>query len=147
MAEQKWELYNKIFDLLRWSIIVPLWRLFDPNIYTAASYIGSTITVAKFRHQGVLWKLEVASDIFGFQDLNPEHIADEDLIIQSAPLCPVCGTELEERWIVFRQRFEWRCISCGLKRFSRVSFYKEGKRCEKVAKSHRQDWIPIDERD
>ncbi|MCW1929514.1 hypothetical protein [Bhargavaea beijingensis] len=45
----------------------------------------------------------------------------EDIYIKIPPKCPVCGTDLKEKKKILG--YEWNCIGCGFRKFSRNNFH------------------------
>lgn len=87
--------------------------------------------IGEMGYSGVLWKVKVHAA--SPWELNPSIPSPESIEIKTPPLCPKCGTELEQRHGFFGG-YRWTCVGCNFNKKNKDSYYREAERARKLAK-------------
>ena len=89
-------------------------------------------TINTLEFSGLIWRLRTPAPE-PWKSLNQSQILANDIEIENPPRCPKCKTEIEESRN-FWGKYLWECYGCGFKKTNKHSYYREGKRAEKVAR-------------
>lgn len=85
-------------------------------------------------HAGVKWRVMGPAPTKQLYPSDRTQL-DVDLVeIETPPICPKCGTELEQAERYFGG-YVWSCVRCGNKTKAKDSYYRESERAERLAKS------------
>lgn len=138
------ELFNSI-PITFWIIffiLILLWLIiiYHRKSKTPYKFISGGIhhneweIIATLPYAGVCWnviqpKKHPLELLDRWERNNPTYIEVSDI-----PICPKCGTELEETK-KFLKGYKWECVYCGFKKTNNDNFYNEAERAKKIART------------
>lgn len=132
-----WYIYTIIFLICVIILIILNPNLIYRNKQTPSPILGFGIPktkFAKYTYKSVIW--DVLAPEKGWYDSHSEYLAriQDDLSVVSAPKCPKCGVELEQKKNFF-PGYTWHCIGCGYTIKNKDSFITESIRATKLVKA------------
>jgi hypothetical protein len=102
-----------------------------PILLTSNSFLPRTV-VGKVTHAGVVWTI-VAPGPLLWHDPQRWTAAPFTIEAVTPPLCPKCGTEIEET-PSFWGGVKWTCIACDFRKRNLAATYLEADRAGKIAR-------------
>lgn len=97
--------------------------------------LGGEEEIGLLEYKNIFWSLLIPKELPFFNPFASEPSARERLLkldpekieLEYWPLCPECGTRIEESDTFFG-RYLWKCKKCDFKKKNRHSYYDEGKK-------------------
>ena len=102
-----------------------------PPIFTIPQW--GYVTVGTLNYKEVVWRVQIPAPP-PWQGLTPAEAHASRVDIKTPPFCPKCETELEQNELFFGN-YRWSCVRCSFSIKSKVSYYREAVRAEKIAQS------------
>jgi hypothetical protein len=95
---------------------------------------SESITIYGYRNisEIILYKVKWKINVPNLGHFENYEYSPEDIVIDTPPRCPTCGTKLEEQKRIWRG-YSWSCVLCDFKVINRDNFNAVKNKVKKIA--------------